>query len=329
MMDRRTVMAGLAAVPLSGPLWGTRPASAAGDCTEAVRGKALYSESVHTGAASMDGRYGINTRLCRYPEIGLAWIWVHAYTPDGFWAYTDHCAPCGPARTAVAGDEVRYAASKPALLSYMRSGPAADPRSASCSARVMARASREARHGPGDVTLDIESAFQPRLGFAGLLEGRTEIFGWSSVALTIGGQRISFEGPAQFHEQVQTEARFTIPFTYATLWGARTASTLVVSPEGSGGYILRGRGTDDVSLFERFAITPPAPERRLILTRPDGSTRELIAHRRQSYGIPALGEPWYGTMTTIDLDGEILYGNINDYIPGRMPYADNPAGKGG
>ncbi len=315
MIDRRTALYGLGALASMPAVFPVRQARAA--CKAADEAATTFSESIHSGAVSADGQYGINTRLCRYPALGAAWIWVHVYTPDGFWAFTDHCAPSGVDKTPVDAQSATFHATNPDLLRYDRTGPRSAPETVRASAVVQARASRTPRHGPGTVPLSLDLSFKAGLSYEGLLEGRTEVFGRSSVRVIIDGQVITFEGPSQYHEQVQDTPRFTEPFVYATLWGESAASTLLSGNQGSGGYLLR---PDQTLGFTSFSISPPGPERRLTVTREDGSKIEGRALRRQRYAIPVYDHIWLGSMASVDLAGQRLLGNINEFLPEQLTY---------
>ncbi|KAF0172976.1 MAG: hypothetical protein FD160_3540, partial [Caulobacteraceae bacterium] len=117
---RSTLLAGFAAACASD---GRRPGAPA----DAIfRNLATPSESVHCGVASEDGMRRVTVRLCRYPDLGLAWVWVHARTPRGFFSYVDHLAPCERAPAQETPDRVRYA-DRDGALSLERTGPAARP----------------------------------------------------------------------------------------------------------------------------------------------------------------------------------------------------------
>ncbi len=320
MANRRSVLSGLGALPFLYGLGGVSHAGAR--CSGDIEGVPLYSESVHTGVVSVDGRFGMNARLCRYPSLGMAWVWVHAYTPSGFYAFTDHCAPCGPSPVDTAAGRARFVPANENLVSFDREGPGASPVRAAIKARVRVRPGRDARHGRGTLPLSVSLGFTAQRRYEGLLPGRTEVFGWSRVALTLNGETITFEGPAQFHEQVQSAPRFTRAFTYVSLWGQTKASTALLldntAPGSSGGYLLEGSVGSDLSAF---AISPPGPERTLVMTLKDGSRIETTATRRQAYAIPVFGRTWLGSMVNVPLGDQTLYGNVNDYMPDRLPYS--------
>lgn len=313
MINRRTTLLALGITPLLG-----RSLSAGEQtCSAITEGNAVYSESVHTGAVSADGRHGVNARLCRYPALGQAWVWGHAYTPDGFWAFTDHCVPCGTQASDIDAGEVAYSAEDSALLSFQRRGQPHSVERVTMTAKMLARSGHDALHGAGTLSLQMKADFSAERVYKGLLQGRTEVFGRSNVELLIDGVRVDFAGPAQFHEQIQSTPRFTQPFTYATLWGRTKAITAILGEKGSGGYLIDGDTSHD---FSQFAIAPPGDSRRFVLEGKDGRRIEAMAVRRQHYAIPVYNHVWQGSMVSLTIDGEKMMGNINDFMGERLSY---------
>lgn len=310
---RSTLLAGLgaAACASDGPRTGA-PADAI------FRNLATPSESVHCGVASEDGTRRVTVRLCRYPDLGLAWVWVHARTPRGFFSYVDHLAPCERAPAPETPESVSYA-DKAGTLRFEREGPAARPVRARITGRCMARRTADAPLGRGDHALDVSIDFTPARLRAGLLEGRSEVFGRAHAQVSVDGERVDIAGPAQFHEQRQATARFTTPFSYVTLWGLDDAAmTLLVLPDRSGGYLLDG---DRARGAKVQRLDPPGIARRsLIVALEDGTTLEGASDLVEGYTLPICGEPWRGHFVSVRLGDMRFHGNINDFMPHRFTY---------
>ena len=292
---------------------------AAGACATAPSGSPLDmqftnietpSESVHSGVSSEDGEQRLTMRLCRYPELGLAWVWMHARVDGQFYSFIDHIAPCGTDASQVAGEHVRYSDTAAALV-FERNGKVSAPASASASGRCFARKSVTSAFGGGDRRMEASIAFSPERLYSGLNQGRTEVFGRGRATVTIDGKRVEFSGPAQFHEQVQTSPRFTAAFCYMTLWGEGAASTMLITARRREGYLLEG---DKATEIKAVTIDPPAVQRALSVTLADGHRLTGVATVRQAFTLPIVGHTWRGHMMNVELGGRTYRGHINDYI---------------
>lgn len=321
--SRRHVLAGLAAAPVAA--CATPPVAAddqssdpSSDPSMSHFGLETPSESVHSGAASVDGRYRLTTRLCRYPQLGLAWLWAHALTPEGFFSFVDHAAHCSSAPTPESDVAARYADSAGALL-FERSGPVAAPSGASISGSCRAHRTATSQFGPGAHNLGFAISFRPERLYSGLNAGRTEVFGRSHVTLTIDGRTVAFDGPAQFHEQRQSTPRFTRPFAYATLWGeGDSAGTFLFAGQRNEGYLIEGQTPTDggLSRLDR----PGQAQRRLAVALRDGRALEGSASLVQAYTIPIYGRVWRGHMVRVELAGRRYAGHVNDFLGEELTY---------
>jgi hypothetical protein len=270
------------------------------------------SESVHAAVASDDGERRLTVRLCRYPDLGLAWVWVHARTPAGFFSYVNHLAPCGTDMTPLSDAAAVYADSA-RMLVFARTGAAGRPTSARIEGACQAFASAASRFGEGPRRLAVAMEFKPARAYSGLNPGRTEVFGRTQARVVIDGRSVEIEGPAQFHEQRQSAPRFVTPFTYITLWGDQAASTLLATPRRGDGYVLEG----EQSFEARIAHLDPPKEdsRRLAVALSDGRSLEGRAQVLARYTLPIAGRTWRGSFVSIDLGGRRLHGNFNDWLP--------------
>lgn len=287
------------------------------------RNLAVLSESVHSGIASEDGELRCTVRLCRYPTLGLAWVWVHARTRDGFFSYVDHLAPCGSDATDAGTSNVRYSDTAGTLV-FERRGLVGNPTGCSVRGSVLAHRSATSAFGKGSHRLEVDIAFSPARLYQGLNAGRTEVFGRSKATLAIDGRKTEIEGPSQFHEQGQTTPRFMTPFCYMTLWGETSASTMLIAPKRRDGYLLEGEKASEIA---NVILDPPGPSRRAMhVTLKDGRRLDGEARVIQAYTIPMVGNLWRGHMVSVQMPGMTFMGHVNDYIIGDgVPYAGQPA----
>lgn len=322
MLTRRALMVS----SLAAGACATAPVETAdGEPADAVfRGLASPSESVHSGVASEDGEQRLTVRLCRYPVIGLAWVWMHARVGGQFYSYVDHLAPCE--NTPTPSDQVvtSYADMKRALV-FERRGAVDRPTVATVTGSCRARRSAESRFGQGDRKLEVSIAFTPKRLYSGLNVGRTEVFGHSRASVKVDGKEFVIEGPGQFHEQRQATPRFGAPFCYMTLWGADAASTMLIGTARRDGYLLEGDlpGSGKSTEVEAVTLDPPGKDvRALHVKLADGRTLEGEARVVQAYTIPMVGNTWRGHMVKAELGGRTFMGHINDYIIGAgVPYS--------
>lgn len=259
------------------------------------------SESVMLSVSDEHVGVHFTARLCRYPAYRVAWLWTHVKTPDGFFAYVDHAAPCTEDETPI-GNMAHYADAA-GVLRFSREGASEDARAAHLAARVSSRES-------GVVEADL--AFRPALMRAGLLEGRVEAFGPIEGDLRVNGRAFRIRGVGQFHEQRQTEARFTTPFAFASLWGEGVGVTLLQIPEDSGGYILQQGASTRTG---RVRIAPPSANRTLRIDFGANDAMEGHAVIETAYTIPLYGQTWHGAFVTAELGGHRLRGSLNDWRP--------------
>ncbi len=302
-----------AASPETDPSSTPEPASAA-PADAAFGNFTGLSESVHSGVASPDGEQRLTVRLCRYPGLGLSWIWVHARTPAGFFSFVDHLAPCEPTPTPDGGTDALYTDAR-RVISLRRLGLVSKPTSATATGSVMAHRETTSRFGAGAHKLDFTIAFTPERLYSGLNVGRTEVFGNTAASVTVDGTRFDIAGPAQFHEQRQTNPRFVVPFTYSSLWGEDSGGTLLVTAARRDGYLLEGDRTTEV---EGVTIGPRAPRRAIDLRLADGRAVSGEARTVQAFTIPIVGSVWRGHMITADLGGRRYHGTLNVH-PGTGP----------
>ena len=280
-------------------------------------GQTSPSESVHFTFATDDGALQGTVRLCRYPQAGVSWGWIFLRSPAGLHLLVDHHLPCSPEATPLEADHVRYVSEAPLALTFERDGAMSHPQACRIAARGVSRP-----HGGAPVEIGITAAFTPDRGFAGLLAGRSEVFGSATGVARVGERSFPFTARGQHHEQAQAAARFTSPFSYGLLWSDKTAVTLLATPDTSGGYRLRGGGVETAT---DVTLTKPGRTRHGRVTL-GGKARTLAVRELALLPVDIYGRPWRGAMVEAEVDGERLRGVLNDFDPARMTYARALAG---
>lgn len=281
-------------------------------------GEALYSESVQLGALTANGLTGLRLRLCRYPAANVAWVWVHAFTPDGAFNYCDNLRPCGADKAALESDDTYYAPKKGSLLNFRRTGPRSAPTGLSVNAAVHAHPTGEVRKGDGPVPLRITANFAPKRAVTGLVDARSEVSGEAEFEIRAGKAVFRATAPAQMHEQPQSTPRFAEPFTYGSLWGAARSCTFLSGPRGAAGYIAYADRPPMAAAS--VEIEPPGPSRRIRLNFKDAPSVEFPCRRTHVFDQPVFDIVKPGSMVVSEQGGEQFSGGVNDWMPEKLRY---------
>src|SRR5579884_725631 len=137
-LTRRVVMGSVPALAAG------RALAASGNGTN-VKGLKTYSESAMVMAVSADGRTGATLRFCRFPDVGVTWVWLHLLHDGEVYAFTDPDLPCTKERLA-GTPSAAYRASG-AILAREGSGPGL--KDVRLEATLPAHHSKDAPNGPG------------------------------------------------------------------------------------------------------------------------------------------------------------------------------------
>jgi hypothetical protein len=277
----------------------------------------MLSEAVYLDLVTEDAGCGLIVRLCRHPQEGYAWLWGHVFLDGRVYAFTQHDVPCTAAITAVDADAVAYCSEGGwSTLTVERSGTLAALRSATVKGAYDVHESRHAPHGPGALSLTIEATFTPAARAVSNRPGRNEVLGNVAARISIGRHAFELAGRGQFHEQVQTDPRFTAPFTYGTLRGARAGLVFIRGAAGARGHWIEGHLAVPV---DRVELSPPGSVRAIVLHSGD-RIREGLLHTRYDYSVPVGENIRPGTLVSGTIDGEPLSGCVNDFLVDRLRY---------
>jgi len=277
----------------------------------------MLSEAVYLDLVTEDAGRGFIVRLCRHPQEGYAWLWGHVFLDGNVYAFTQHDVPCTTAITPVESDAVTYRSEGDwSTLTVERIGALDALRSAIVRGTYDVHESRHAPHGPGALSLAIEATFSPTTGAVSNRAGRTEILGSVAARITIGRHAFELAGRGQFHEQVQTDPRFTVPFSYGTLRGERCGVVFIRGAAGARGHWIE----EGVPVaVDRIELSPPGSVRAILLHSGD-RVREGVLHTRYDYTIPVGDHIRPGTLVSGTIDGVPLAGCVNDFLVDRLRY---------
>lgn len=308
MVDRRTVTGALLGLS-------ARPALAAAP-SGVVEGEETWSESAMVLYFDEALRNGYSLRISRYPEKNATWVWLHVLVDGQLYTFTDRAVPCSTARTTADQPTATYAC--PGLrVSISRLGPSARMRALSFSADLRAHHNVSGTDGPGAARVSLEGVFHPGPLRAGSPAGRFERTGLMEATLSAAGKTVRLSGVGKAHEQTQTAPRFTVPFTYAMLWGSTAGMIGMMSrTRAYGDFEADGRDAD----MAKFRIEAWAPTRHFVATLRDGSQVQGSAETVQRYEAPIFGRRWYGRIVRAEAGGHRMVGMINDWKPDEQPY---------
>lgn len=282
-----------------------------------LEGQPLPSEAVMLACATPDATSAMFLRLCRYPTVGVTWLWARLITPHGNWYLNENYLPCHNAATVLQAMSAEYRTVDGQTMCLWRRGARAEPSSCGVSAAMTMHREEQSGSGLDPVAASIRADFTPIRGYAGLIADRTEIVGRAHTEVSTGDHSFAFDGFGQFHEQPQPAARFVTPFTYASLWGEKVSSVALFTESLSGGYVSRGSQATRANVFK---ISAPGARRSFSLVQQDAGRFEVVAHRVHQYFIPIYQRLWHGSFVTIEHDGERFAGMINDWREESLPY---------
>lgn len=274
------------------------------------KGQTGTSQSVMLSGADETGTHFVAVRACQYPEAGVTWLWCTVATPQGLYQFSSNKLPWqGPALSPdEAGMAIYRAQSSEADAKFVRTGTLKAPQRTELSARFTAQG--QGPHPINRVRVSLVAEFEPLSGYAGLLTGRTEAFGHAKFVLNIAGKKVVFQGPSQFHEQTQTEARFVTPFIFSSLWSKDLFSTLLIAPPNGGGYVINEGRPSPVSL-PKAELTQTASKFTFSV---GGIDRAVVLENRFSYQIPIYNTPWQGRFVKGEFFGKAVVGMVNSWL---------------
>ena len=276
----------------------------------------IWSESVALFVTSADATEAVSLRLCRYPEAGTAWLWAHVFTTDGAWSYNVDHLPCAGSVTDVDAADATYAIDG---ATFTRSGPRDAATGGAVAVQVDAHPGADAPDEEGTTPVRIHGTFTPAGTGGGTLPGRSELLGQAEIAVELPDRTVTVAGAAQFHEQHQSNPRFVVPFTYASLRGPALSLVALVAPRASGGFAIHhdragvDAGEPRLVTFREARLSEPddGAHRVELIAEDPADTLRGDARVVHSFTIPLYGRPWWGPLVTADLDGKPVSGSVN------------------
>lgn len=277
----------------------------------------MLSEATYLDLVTADGKRGMIVRLCRHPQEGYAWLWGHVFLEGRVGAFTQHDVPCEAALTPVESHRAVYRSEGGwSRLTVERSGTLAALRGVTASGVYSMHDLHHAPHGAGPLAVSIEASFLPATIAVSNLAGRNEVLGEVHARIAIGQHTFELVGRGQYHEQVQTEPRFTVPFTYGTLRSERAGVVFIRGARGARGHWIEGQTS---STIDRIELSPPGSTRTIRLYG-DQRPREGVLRTTYDYTIPIGDGIRPGTLVEGEIDGIAVSGCVNDFLVDELHY---------
>jgi hypothetical protein len=281
------------------------------------------SEAVYLDAVSDDGEWAMVARLCRYPQRGVQWAWLHVFAGAQVYSFTDHGIACGAAFTDLDAADALYEASSGDLrIRFERRGAVAAPSAATLFAQVRAHAQDSASFvvpadGPGSVAVSVKASFVPDAVPVSNRQGRHEMQGKVLAELIVADQPHQLEARGHFHEQEQTDPRFTVPFTYASLRGEDFGLIFIRGARGVRGQFTEGGRSVGLT---RVDMSGPGSRRDIDLSLADGRRLHGTLQARHRYEVRVQGESRPASIVAGSIGGRACSGCVNDFRVDALPF---------
>ena len=281
------------------------------------------SEAVYLDAVSGDGEVAMVARLCRYPQRGVQWAWLHVFVGARVYSFTDHGLACGAGFTDLEAADALYEACAAELqIRFERRGAVAAPSAATLFAQVRAHAQDGASFvvpadGPGSVALSVKASFVPDAVPVSNRQGRHEMQGRVSAELIVAGQPSVLQARGHFHEQEQSDPRFTVPFTYATLRGEDFGLIFIRGARGVRGQFTEGGRSVGLT---RVDMSGPGSRRDIDLLLADGRRLHGTLQARHRYDVRVQGESRPASIVAGSIGGRACSGCVNDFRVDALPF---------
>jgi hypothetical protein len=178
-----------------------------------------------------------------------------------------------------------------------------------------------APHGDGRYGCTIEASFRAAADAVSNRAGRSEVLGVTTFTIDVGGNSHNFNGRGQFHEQIQSDPRFTLPFSYLTLRGPDLGLIAIRGPRGARGHLLRAEALTEIA---RIELTPPGSSRSVALHGADGSVTGGRLETTCDYSIPVFDGYRPGTLVAGEIGGVPVSGCVNDFLVDQLRFDRSP-----
>ncbi len=274
-----------------------------------------YAESVMIFVLSPDGATEVSLRLARFPDKGLATIWLHIATKDGAWSLAHETFVLEHQdATNVRDDTAAFGAH----LDGQQVVFASTQRNAAhmqghVKASLNANSTRHPELEAGRVPVSLDLRFMGGSQGFRSKTNRWELTGQVAGTITVAGKTYDFNHPGKWHEQTGPRARFAPAFTYFNVQGENLALLAIGFADSVNGYVLM---EDQMLGVDAFTIDPEDLEpRAFTLTASDGTVIKGTARNVQAWSVPIEGKRRPGTAILIDSNRGPLIGTLNDWDP--------------
>lgn len=286
------------------------------EATMALELPAHYAESVMIHSLSEDGGEDVSLRLARFPDKGVAHVWLHVANEKGAWSLVDESFELTHVdATAVRDDAVEFSAGRGTQwLRFESAGRNSGRLEGRVTGELLVASTRHPREERGTVALAIDIDFAARSAGYRSPTNRWEITGRLAGTLDMAGNAFEFDHHyGKWHEQTGPRARFAPAFTYLNVQNEQLALLAIGYADGAAGYAQFGQQTVGVSAL---TIDPPgSEERKFSVLLEDGRKIEGRSRMVQHWSVPIEGQRRPGSSVIVDSNYATLWGTLNDWDP--------------
>lgn len=278
-----------------------------------------YAESVMVASLSKNGVEDVSFRLARFPDRGIAHVWLHVATSNGAWSLVDESfEPVHRDATPVRDDSAEFRAVRERQwLLYEADGRNGGRLHGRVTGQLLVVPTRHPLNQSGNLPLAIDVHFEARSPGYRSPMNRWEITGRLSGTIAIGSERLEFDhDDGKWHEQIGPRPRFAPAFSYFNVQNDRLALLAMGFARGASGYALIGNETVGVA---SLVIDPVGTrERAFSVTLEDGRRVEGRSRTVQEWSVPIEGRRRPGSSVIAESNFGRLLGTLNDWDPGTQ-----------
>lgn len=273
-----------------------------------------YAESVMIGAISDDGAEEVSLRLARFPESGIAHIWLHLSLEGQTWSLVDEQFELeSDVATPIHEDQVTFSAKKNnQRVLFIASARNSGWLKGHVDANLLVNSTRYPEVGPGEIPVRMRLDFDTSSpGFN--RDGRWEVAGQVEGEVVVAEKRFRVQSMGKWHEQTGPRRRFAPAFTYLNLQGEFVSLLAIGFRSGAVGYVIGNGGISQVIDFEIDPVGRAIRHFRVKLQ--DGKTVEGNAKIVQRWSVPIEGKTRPGSTVIVESNQGRLVGSLNDWAP--------------
>ncbi len=275
-----------------------------------------YAESVMIASLSADGSEDVSLRLARFPEKGIAHVWLHLAFEDQVWSLVDETfALTHDGATSIADEQVVFSAIQNDLqLDFSSSKRSSGEMQGRVTGTVKANQTRDPVNEPGKTPIEFDVSFSARSDGFRSQSNRWEMTGRLSGTIKVSGKTLTFDhSEGKWHEQTGPRSNFAPAFTYLNVQNESLTLLAIGLKDRAVGYVELGGKVIDVATF---TIEPVGMQNReFLVTLSDGQKIAGTARKVQDWSVEIEGQMRPGSSIIVASSFGDLFGSLNDWQP--------------